>query len=106
MPFSSLEWQDGSEYWWSEGNFGCDCNRALMLYRAGLGWSEADIGTTGLDACGDCIVVERIIDDATGWLLYSDRETANPDRDIVLLALQAQKYPQAIKPPVSALLPT
>lgn len=23
-----LDWIDGSAYWWSDGNFGCDCNRA------------------------------------------------------------------------------
>ena len=30
-----LEWEDGSEYWWSEGNMSCDCNRALEFDRAG-----------------------------------------------------------------------
>lgn len=23
-----LDWHDSSLYWWSEGNMGCDCNRA------------------------------------------------------------------------------
>jgi hypothetical protein len=29
-----LLWEDGSEYLWSEGNFSCDCNRALEFSRA------------------------------------------------------------------------
>lgn len=34
-----LDWDDGDvegscEYLWSEGNFGCDCNRALFFARA------------------------------------------------------------------------
>ena len=29
------EWDDGAEYWWSDGNFGCDCNRRLEFGRAG-----------------------------------------------------------------------
>lgn len=24
----------GSEYWWTDGNFGCDCNRGLEFIRA------------------------------------------------------------------------
>ena len=28
------EWDDGLEYLWSEGNYGCDCNRALFFARA------------------------------------------------------------------------
>jgi len=28
------EWEDGSDYWWSEGNFSCDCNRYLEFLRA------------------------------------------------------------------------
>src|SRR5262249_52515600 len=25
------KWQDGSCYWWTEGNASCDCNRALAF---------------------------------------------------------------------------
>lgn len=28
------EWHDGSEFYWSEGNYSCDCNRELE-------WREA-----------------------------------------------------------------
>lgn len=30
-----IEWHDASEFWWTEGNFGCDCNRMLTFERAG-----------------------------------------------------------------------
>jgi hypothetical protein len=29
------EWRDGTEFWWTEGNFGCDCNRWAEFERAG-----------------------------------------------------------------------
>lgn len=25
--------EDSTEFWWSEGNMGCDCNRELHFYR-------------------------------------------------------------------------
>jgi hypothetical protein len=31
----SLPWFEYSLYWWTEGNFGCDCNRYLEFERAG-----------------------------------------------------------------------
>lgn len=42
------DWQEGSDYWWSEGNFGCDCNRRILFYRA-KGVPYEDIETQ----CGD-----------------------------------------------------
>lgn len=27
-------WGDGSEYHWTDGNMGCDCNRAMEFWRA------------------------------------------------------------------------
>lgn len=30
-----IAWGDGSEFWWSEGNYSCDCNRELE-------WREAN----------------------------------------------------------------
>jgi hypothetical protein len=29
-----LDWHDSSMFWWTEGNAGCDCNRALFFARA------------------------------------------------------------------------
>lgn len=35
------DWDEGSEYWWTDGNFGCDCNRALEYGRAaGIDWND------------------------------------------------------------------
>lgn len=31
----TLNWKDHSLFWWTEGNFGCDCNRELEWHRAG-----------------------------------------------------------------------
>lgn len=31
----NIPWGDASVFWWIEGNFGCDCNRALEFARAG-----------------------------------------------------------------------
>lgn len=30
-----LEWHESSLFWWTEGNFGCDCNRGTEFLRAG-----------------------------------------------------------------------
>lgn len=30
----NIAWQDWSTYWWTEGNFGCDCNRGQSFMRA------------------------------------------------------------------------
>lgn len=46
-----LDWHkaDGGDdmYWWTEGNFGCDCNRELEFERAG--GNDPNLGTK----CGD-----------------------------------------------------
>lgn len=34
MTEHDLEWTDGSEFWWTFGNMGCDCNRRLCFDRA------------------------------------------------------------------------
>lgn len=40
--------EDGDHYWWTDGNFSCDCNRWLCFERAGGGKPDLD------DAkCGD-----------------------------------------------------
>jgi hypothetical protein len=31
----SFDWDDAADYLWTEGNFCCDCNRALLFARAG-----------------------------------------------------------------------
>lgn len=26
-----MEWHDSSLFWWTDGNFGCDCNRGIVF---------------------------------------------------------------------------
>lgn len=41
-------WNDGSDFWWSDGNFGCDCNRSYVWL-----WAEGK-SSVGVEAtCGD-----------------------------------------------------
>jgi hypothetical protein len=28
-----MPWEDHTEFWWTEGNFGCDCNREILFER-------------------------------------------------------------------------
>lgn len=37
-----IEWEDGSDFWWSEGNYGCDCNRHLEFQEAKTGSRPMD----------------------------------------------------------------
>lgn len=57
------DWHD--DFIWSEGNFACDCNRALFFARAG---GEDDTDKT---PCGESRYSVRIVDEA-GNLLYED----------------------------------
>lgn len=50
---------------WSEGNYACDCNRALFFARA-KGQRDPDI------PCSTGRFVLRIVDDVTGRELYRD----------------------------------
>lgn len=27
-----FEWNESSEFWWTDGSFGCDCNRGKLFY--------------------------------------------------------------------------
>lgn len=38
----TAEWGPGSWYYWTDGNQGCDCNRALAFLRAGGEWPAMD----------------------------------------------------------------
>lgn len=56
-----LEWRKGSHWWWTEGNFGCDCNRKLEFQRAG-GVELADCESCGQKAY---TVIKAIFPDGT-----------------------------------------
>ena len=51
-----FDWET-SEYEWTEGNYGCDCNRRLFMARA-QGRPEPDP-----NPCGETIVLEALVDD-------------------------------------------
>lgn len=57
-------WDETMEYLWSEGNYGCDCNRALFFSRA-VGDDDPD------RECGYTEFSIEILDD-NGKLLYSE----------------------------------
>lgn len=42
-----ITWGEHSHYWWTEGNYGCDCNREWEFQRAG------DEDTTYNPMCGN-----------------------------------------------------
>lgn len=37
-----MDWDDGDVFWWTDGNFGCDCNR-------GIEFDCTDPGTEGTE---------------------------------------------------------
>ena len=41
-------WEDGQDCMWSDGNYGCDCNRHLFFVRSGgeVNCDDAPCGTT------------------------------------------------------------
>lgn len=65
--YDNLEWHDDSDYpdfIWSEGNYACDCNRALFFARA-IGEDDPE------RSCGDSAFSLRITD-VGGKELYSE----------------------------------
>lgn len=58
-----LEDDDASAYMWTEGNYGCDCNKRLFMARA-QGREEPDP-----NPCGESIVLESLVDDEGESLL-------------------------------------
>ena len=63
----SHEWDDTSLFWWTDGNMGCDCNRALEFESAkGRDRKDVDIdcGKTAFTAIcaempdGSCILLD------------------------------------------------
>lgn len=67
----NLVWyDDGSRYIWSEGNFSCDCNRALFFACAA---DEEDPDTP----CGDTAYSVRVVSDG-GVEQYADENWPRP----------------------------
>lgn len=44
----AMPWEEQTERMWSEGNYSCDCNRHLLLERAGGRQPELEEGGDGL----------------------------------------------------------
>jgi len=66
-------WRDGDvcAFIWSEGNFGCDCNRQLFFWRA-AGEPEHDDYE-----CGHSKFSVRIINPVDGSVIYDEWEVGN-----------------------------
>ncbi len=55
-------WDDAADWLWNEGNYGCDCNRAIWFDRA-TGMSEGEIQAVERE-CGDGdYLIERVTED-------------------------------------------
>jgi hypothetical protein len=53
-------WDDVTEYMWTEGNYGCDCNRHLFFHRAAGAEADEDC------ACGETAYhAHALFDDGT-----------------------------------------
>ena len=59
FPGGSRPDAESVEYMWTEGNFGCDCNRLLMLCRA-LGVEDEEIACNTGD---NVIVLDKLVVD-------------------------------------------
>ena len=48
------DWDDGAEFWWTDGNGACDCNLGKMIGRVGV-------------ECGDAqfAPIKAVLDDGT-----------------------------------------
>ena len=44
-----LPWDDFSLFWWTTGNFGCDCNRALVFHQR---YTGTECGNTQFTVVG------------------------------------------------------
>lgn len=72
-----IEWippdedSDGSVFWWTEGNFGCDCNRMLEYLRA-QGRTEEEIAQIQI-VCGHTEFFIPFIITEEGELVHIDK---------------------------------
>lgn len=64
----------GSSWWWSEGNYGCDCNRCLEFERAGGNELIGEVGDYEDAPCpcghGGYLIVSITLPD--GRVVYSE----------------------------------
>lgn len=73
--YKDLSEEDAEYYVWfsfSENNYSCDCNRCLLLYRDALGDADFDGDKNEFNCISNRIVVEKIINNRTGKIIYED----------------------------------
>lgn len=68
-----VEWQDGVGYQWTDGNFGCDCNRSEFILR-----ENPDLELDPLE-CGETIELRKLT--VTHW---DGRIVTLVDADVVV----------------------
>lgn len=61
---------EASEYWWSDGNMGCDCNRAKLFWEAA--GSPVDEPHDRHECGDDAFSVLEITQDTDPTILYRD----------------------------------
>lgn len=61
----------GDYFWWTDGNFGCDCNRGIVSKVWTVGETTGNASTGKL--CGETrFVVEKIVRDDTKAVVFTD----------------------------------
>ncbi len=69
-----MSWGESSEFWWSDGNYGCDCNRYLEFERAkGREPEFVDAKCVWDDFPNGKRFCVRIVADDNGEELYGER---------------------------------
>lgn len=63
---------DHANYWWTDGNGGCDCNRSMIFNRA-AGEPEGDI------PCSDDLFQVKVVDADSGDVIVDEFEDVTPD---------------------------
>ncbi len=63
------------EFMWSEGNYGCDCNRYLFFERAGCHEPTDEESELHCNCGEDRYTVLCIVDMETGKTIYAEGET-------------------------------
>lgn len=68
-PMTALSWDEGSGFWWSDGNMSCDCNRKLYFARAVGEEAENPL-------CGETAYSVRCLAENGITVLYEDDDWA------------------------------
>ena len=81
LMLEDLEWDESSRFWWTDGSFGCDCNRHLEFMRAGGPWPEDDPHWNDAEhECGDEAYSVLYVDLPSGERIQID-STAVPQSE-------------------------